>query len=723
MSVLIALLVALTLVVSGAPTAHADPDQPGDSPTISAIEPGDEADPPELDLSDPPEAEDVQADGLDGSVVPDAAEGALKIVWPQDVGVLKASPSGLIVPPFSEDAVNDATYQSQLRGAGWLPDKYTEDLLRNNDARDQGHWGTCWAFAALTSGASSLVRSGEFSGYEPASQRYLSPLHLVQSVYFTKTFKANTAKPLADNGPYKGGGTHYMAAAAMSHFYGPQKESKHPYPEREKQNVAPKLLTATQLKSSAYRLHNMYVLPTPRDSGGTYRPANVETIKEAIYFYGVAYATMSTKNIDSTAYWNDIEKSFYDNTFGVITHAVTIIGWDDTFAASRFKIAPGGPGAFLIMNSWGKTKDFFWLSYYDTTLGSVAVFELGGAGQTPEHRSAYEWNRQYSHDQIGMGNGITNSTNTITYANRYTVKANSSLRAVQIGTWAPNMNYKVEVYVGNIKATSATAGGSAKALTPGGDKYVSGFFTYAGYNLVTLDKPVLLKKNQKFSIVVTLTAPPGQEAQAPMEMKMNYGAGYDTLTLSAGQSFLKHNGKWIDVKTLYKSWGSTGKYGNFNIIGLASASPKYMLMYNPNGGTVAKSYKTVTYGGKVGTLAKPTRTGYTFSGWYSQPIGGTKYTSTKVYNLADDMYVYAHWKAKKYTVTFNANGGATPKSSGKATTSKTVTFASSYGALPTTTRAGYTFAGWWTAKVGGVEITSASMVNTAKAHTLYARWV
>jgi uncharacterized repeat protein (TIGR02543 family) len=52
-----------------------------------------------------------------------------------------------------------------------------------------------------------------------------------------------------------------------------------------------------------------------------------------------------------------------------------------------------------------------------------------------------------------------------------------------------------------------------------------------------------------------------------------------------------------------------------------------------------------------------------------------------------------------------------------------VTFGSTYGALPTTTRSGYTFAGWWTG-VGGTssEVTATTVVSTASNHTLYAKW-
>ena len=56
------------------------------------------------------------------------------------------------------------------------------------------------------------------------------------------------------------------------------------------------------------------------------------------------------------------------------------------------------------------------------------------------------------------------------------------------------------------------------------------------------------------------------------------------------------------------------------------------------------------------------------------------------------------------------------------THTKTVTYNNLYGALPTPTRTGYTFAGWYTAASGGNQVTSGTTVSTASNHTLYAHW-
>ena len=67
------------------------------------------------------------------------------------------------------------------------------------------------------------------------------------------------------------------------------------------------------------------------------------------------------------------------------------------------------------------------------------------------------------------------------------------------------------------------------------------------------------------------------------------------------------------------------------------------------------------------------------------------------------------------TATFNANGGSEPSPS-----TITVTRGSALGALPTTSRTGYTFNGWYTATSGGTKIDSTTILNSDT--TYYAQW-
>lgn len=67
-----------------------------------------------------------------------------------------------------------------------------------------------------------------------------------------------------------------------------------------------------------------------------------------------------------------------------------------------------------------------------------------------------------------------------------------------------------------------------------------------------------------------------------------------------------------------------------------------------------------------------------------------------------------------HTVYFDERGGT-------AVSNKTVTNGAAYGTLPTTTKTGYTFAGWYTAASGGTRV-YASTASKSADETLYAHW-
>lgn len=139
--------------------------------------------------------------------------------------------------------------------------------------------------------------------------------------------------------------------------------------------------------------------------------------------------------------------------------------------------------------------------------------------------------------------------------------------------------------------------------------------------------------------------------------------------------------------------------------------------FNSNGGSSVSS-KTVTVGETYGTLSTPTRSGYTFNGWYTSRTGGSEVTSSTKVTETSNHTLYAHWtQGKPVTVTvyFSSNGGSS-------VSDKTVTVGERYGSLSTPTREGYTFDGWYTSRTGGSEVTSSTTVTQTSSHTLYAHW-
>ena len=80
-------------------------------------------------------------------------------------------------------------------------------------------------------------------------------------------------------------------------------------------------------------------------------------------------------------------------------------------------------------------------------------------------------------------------------------------------------------------------------------------------------------------------------------------------------------------------------------------------------GSSNKTKENKGYNSKLGTLDIPTRTGYTFDGWYTDPTGGTKITSETTTPASNTTY-YAHWTINEYTIDLNLDVDSTTYWSG-----------------------------------------------------------
>ena len=154
-----------------------------------------------------------------------------------------------------------------------------------------------------------------------------------------------------------------------------------------------------------------------------------------------------------------------------------------------------------------------------------------------------------------------------------------------------------------------------------------------------------------------------------------------------------------------------------NVVNYNYDRNKYTLTVNPNGGTYnGSTTNTVTseYFEAVKTIKSPTKTGYTFKNWTK--TGNSTLTDTTLTMGSENTTLSANYEANKYTVSFNANGGDVD------TASKEVTYKGTYGELPTATRDGYVFLGWFTDASSGLQIKEDSSVTITANQTLYAHW-
>ncbi len=114
-------------------------------------------------------------------------------------------------------------------------------------------------------------------------------------------------------------------------------------------------------------------------------------------------------------------------------------------------------------------------------------------------------------------------------------------------------------------------------------------------------------------------------------------------------------------------------------------------------------------------LPVPTKTGHTFAGWQ---VGTTSNVITKIEKgNTGNLTLTATWTAAKYTVTFDANYAGAENAG-----TTEVTYGETYGTLPTVSRTGYAFDGWFTAETDGERITADDTVSIEEDTTLYAWW-
>ena len=162
-----------------------------------------------------------------------------------------------------------------------------------------------------------------------------------------------------------------------------------------------------------------------------------------------------------------------------------------------------------------------------------------------------------------------------------------------------------------------------------------------------------------------------------------------------------------DCTTAYdfssKVTGDITLYAKWNI-------NSYTVSFDSNGGSSVAT-QSATYNTAASKPADPSKTGFTFAGWFTDKDGKNAYDfSSKV---TGDITLYAKWNINSYTVSFDSNGG-----SSVAAQSVTYNTAASKPADPS--RKGYTFAGWFTGKDCKTAYDFNS--NVTGDITLYAKW-
>ena len=294
---------------------------------------------------------------------------------------------------------------------------------------------------------------------------------------------------------------------------------------------------------------------------------------------------------------------------------------------------------------------------------------------------------------------------TVTYQVTYNANGGSGAPSTQTKTYGANLTLSstIPTRTGyNFVSWNTKSDGSGTAYQPGG-------------NYTANEAATLYAQWSKKTYAVTYNANGG--TGAPSAQTKTYG---ETLTLSStqptrsGYTFLKWNTAENGSGTDYSPGGSYTANAAVTLYAQWTQS-EYKVTYNSNGIGTAPAQQTKTYNVALTLAAAITAVGSQMTEWNTKADGtGTSYAPGGSYTANADVTLYAIWTAATYTITFNADGGTVSPAS------KVVTWGQPYGTLPTPTKDGETFYGWF--DPDDVLITANSQVIIGEDTTLTAAW-
>lgn len=382
-------------------------------------------------------------------------------------------------------------YKSLFNGT--LPARY--NLAENGfvtDVKNQQDSGNCWAFAALASLETCVLKaSNKTFNFSVENMKNLIEM------YSAYGWKMET-----NEGGYNGMPMGYLAS-----WLGPVNATLDPFDDKG---------TLSPLLDSEMHIQNIYVLPARTSY------TDNDAIKEAILKYGGLYASY----YHSAGYLNSKTNAYYDPYTGNGNHAITVVGWDDNYSKNNFYTAPAGDGAFIVKNSWGSSwgdNGYFYISYYDRVLFAV---NKDNQAFTYILNDTVRYTKNYQYDVAGMTDYLITGKKTVWYQNIYNATGNEAIAAVST-FFNTTVDYEISIYVNDVLQ-----------LTQNGRHEGSGYYT------IPLKEYVPVAVGDIFKIVVKLANPQNGYAAVPISEQLSTTRCYYV----PGVSYFSNDGKkWTDL--------------------------------------------------------------------------------------------------------------------------------------------------------------------------------
>ncbi len=382
---------------------------------------------------------------------------------------VKQARADLLSPPEAEEEL-PARYDLREHG-------------RTTGVRDQGSWGTCWAFASTSALESALL---------PDQKWDFSEDHLVN--------KSGFSTGMDD------GGDHTMALAYFASWRGPVTEEEDPYGD----GVSPDSAKAAVHVQDAVFL----------------RDRDFDQIKRLVSTYGEVQTSIyaSPYYDELLNYYNEDTASYYYTGGAGCNHEIDIIGWDDNYSRENFLSQPERDGAFLCKNSWGEyfgDNGYFYISYCDKQIGSEGCAYTGV-------EPADNYGNIYQDDLLGWSGSTGYNSSSACFAAVYQARGQEDLKAVSFYATGPDTWY--DIYL--VPAFEGVEDFDSKKILQ------SGYLPEAGYFTIPLEQSQALAAGRKFALIIDIRT---EGAQQPVALEYQKNPAAENADLSDGETYMSND--------------------------------------------------------------------------------------------------------------------------------------------------------------------------------------
>lgn len=390
------------------------------------------------------------------------------------------------------------------------------------EVKNQRNTSLCWAFSLASNLETSLLTR---------EQKYYD-LSEEQLAYFW----ANRVNDPLGNTPndkitrtqsdYHGTGNGRVASFFLSTWSGMTTEEKVPF-----QSSAVTWPDSLAYDTSAYMEDAIFSQYT------------VERTKQLL----IEYNSVSAMIYMLDNYYYPDTASYSCPQSGLVNHAVTIVGWDDTYSKENFPSASGvnNDGAWIVKNSYGKNwgkNGYFYLSYEDQSITNL-VSNTASASE--------EYNNNYFYDGAAAGT-VTFPSKTINngyyVSNIFKATAGNGKdeKLGEIVTAVPqdNTDFQIQVYT-DLKNTSDPTSGTPAYAEP-----VDYTQPLAGIHTIHLNTPIKIPQGTFYSVVIRI--PDGSNKFYVEKTTTSTSWFTATAGIDPDQSFISTSGKkWYDAGNQY----------------------------------------------------------------------------------------------------------------------------------------------------------------------------